>query len=68
MHLALSCPDADEVLVKGWGEYHPLAGMNARVPPCLMMIYAPRTQEEIAVTMSILKASYLFTLDAGMAT
>lgn len=62
MHVSLSCVDADNIIRSGWGEYHPVAGMYADAPPCLLMIYAPRSHQEIDIVFEISKSSYYFTV------
>ncbi|CEJ91888.1 hypothetical protein VHEMI07573 [[Torrubiella] hemipterigena] len=48
-HMVLSLADAAEVLEKGWGEMHPLAGRVGRLPISYIMIYAPRNDTEVLV-------------------
>jgi hypothetical protein len=45
-----------EVLEKGWGEKHPLAGVA--IPETAVMIYAPRNSEEIDIVYNIVLLSY----------
>jgi len=59
LHMTLHPEDAKTVIEAGWGERHPLArgGWCSRfVPKNFVMIYAPRTTEEVAVVMEIIKA------------
>jgi hypothetical protein len=64
MHLCLTLQDAALVLEKGWGERHVLAGGDgAKVPRGLVLVYAPRTHDEIAVSLQILKAAWWFAQD-----
>ena len=56
MHLTLHPADAALVLANGWGEMHPLAGRGPWVPRGFVMVYAPRTKEEIKVVMDIVRA------------
>jgi hypothetical protein len=65
MHLCLTLKDAAVVLEKGWGEKHLLAGQSfgsesSEVPHGLLLVYAPRTTEEVDVVLKILKASFDF--------
>ena len=47
MHIILSPSDTKEVIEKGWGELHGLAGQG-RAAKTYMMIYAPRNERELA--------------------
>ena len=59
-HLALPSEDAAEVLAKGWGEEHPT---NPFIPEFeLLMIYAPRTEEDLGVVQAIVRRAYDWTL------
>ena len=64
MHLCLTLRDAAAVLDAGWGELHLLAGKTmgpgARVPRGLVLVYAPRTAEEVSTVVRILGASHAF--------
>ena len=68
MHMCLSLRDAAAVLDAGWGELHLLAGKTmgpgARVPRGLVLIYAPRTAEEVSTVVRILGASHAFARSA----
>ncbi|MCJ1281638.1 hypothetical protein MMC26_000959 [Xylographa opegraphella] len=57
MHLTLHPSDAALVISRGWGERHPLAGRGPWVPKGFMMVYAPRTMEELDVLRCIIRAS-----------
>ncbi len=47
LHLALAAQDGKEVVSKGWGQRHPLAGPGVPGPPTeWTFIYAPRNEEE----------------------
>ena len=62
-HLALTEPDAEEVLGKGWGEPHPT---NPYIPEFeLLMIYAPRTDDELEAVKAIITRAYEWTLDTA---
>ncbi|CAZ84001.1 unnamed protein product [Tuber melanosporum] len=59
MHMTLHPADAKMVIEAGWGERHPLArgGWCRRfVPVGFVMIYAPRTEEEVGLVLEIVKA------------
>lgn len=60
IHLTLHPTDAAIVLQQAWGERHPLSSggwLTRFVPPGFVMVYAPRTQEEVDVVMEIVKAA-----------
>ncbi|MEL6863054.1 MAG: hypothetical protein AAFP19_01490 [Bacteroidota bacterium] len=59
MHLGLPKEEAEVVIEKGWGEWHPLIARGF-LPPNIIMLYAPRNETELAVAQLILKASYAF--------
>ena len=56
MHMILSPSDTKEVIQKGWGELHGLAGQG-RAAKTYLMIYSPRTKEELDVARKILEAA-----------
>ena len=64
MHMCLTLKDAALVLERGWGERHLLAGNSAgvgfNVPSGLVLVYAPRTMEEVDICIKILDASKSF--------
>lgn len=60
LHLTLHPADAKIMLQSGWGERHPLAkgGWFRRfVPREFVLIYAPRTEQDLHVVMQIVAAS-----------
>ncbi|MEL6627777.1 MAG: hypothetical protein AAFQ92_19800 [Bacteroidota bacterium] len=59
LHLGLPEEDAKVIIAKGWGEWHPLI-KRGYLPPNIIMMYAPRTEEELAVTKFILGHSYAY--------
>jgi hypothetical protein len=58
IHISLSPMDCKEVIAKKWGERMPLAG--TLMPNEYLIIYAPRTREEVAVVKSIVSAAIMF--------
>lgn len=58
-HLSLEREDCETIIEKGWGEYHPL---DPRIFPDKkyghIMVYAPRTSEELEVIKVITLKSY----------
>ncbi|MEM6803905.1 MAG: hypothetical protein AAF696_21040 [Bacteroidota bacterium] len=59
MHLGIPQKDAEIIIEKGWGEFHPMIKRNI-LPPNIIMMYAPRSQEELEVAKFILARSYDF--------
>lgn len=60
MHLTLHPADAAVVVLRGWGERHPLSSggwLKRFVPMGFVMIYAPRTQEEVEIVRRIVGAA-----------
>lgn len=57
MHLGLSKTDAEIIISRGWGEWHPLI-KRGFLPPNIIMMYAPRNEEELEVAKFILGRSY----------
>ncbi|MET1260127.1 phospholipase [Flagellimonas sp. DF-77] len=57
LHLGLSTKDAEITIAKGWGEWHPLIEQGY-LPPNIIMLYAPRNEEELAAAKIILGRSY----------
>ncbi|CAD7952386.1 unnamed protein product [Amoebophrya sp. A120] len=63
MHLTLDLQDAEELNRLGWTEFHLLSAQkHPGVPPGLVLVYAPRNEEEIEVCLKILKASLDFVV------
>lgn len=60
MHIILSPSDTKEVIQKGWGELHGLAGQGAAAKTYLM-IYSPRDKKELDVTRQILEAAVKYS-------
>ena len=59
LHLGLRKKDAELIILNGWGEWHPLIERGI-LPPNIIMMYAPRNQEELEVAKLILGRSYAF--------
>lgn len=59
MHLGLPKNDAEIIIDRGWGEWHPLIKRGI-LPPNIIMMYAPRNQEELEVAKFILGHSYAY--------
>ena len=65
-HLSLSASECAHVIEQGWGELHPLA-VSGRIPPTVMMIFAPRNEADVEVIMQIVAASQRFAMGAAVA-
>jgi len=63
MHAVLSPADCKEVIGKGWGERMTLAG--TLMPSEYLMIYTPRTKEEVDVVGKIVEAAVGFMSGSG---
>ena len=59
MHLGLRREEAETVINKGWGEWHPLI-QRGILPPNIIMLYAPRNAEELEVAKVVLEHSYTY--------
>jgi Family of unknown function (DUF5519) len=59
LHLTLPRQLAEEACTAGWAELHPLAHAGA-VPATMVMVYAPRDEEELKVISSLIEASHRF--------
>ena len=55
LHVALPPGMAADVVSKGWGVAHPLAGL--RVTPGMVMIFGPRTQSELDEVSAVMALS-----------
>ncbi|KAF2116607.1 hypothetical protein BDV96DRAFT_645032 [Lophiotrema nucula] len=64
IHVVLHPADAKAVIDAGWGQRHGLSGLNlskrVRLPITYVLIYAPRNETDVAVAMTIVKASIRF--------
>ena len=66
LHLRLPEDQALEVVDTGWGEWHPFAVDGTM--PGLVMVYAPRSDEDLEVVKTIIEASVAYAvsgLDGG---
>jgi hypothetical protein len=53
LHLFLPMKDAKEIVLKGWGEFHPLAFLK-EVLLNFIMLYCPRSQDELSLVKRII--------------
>lgn len=63
MHAVLSPRDCKEIIEKGWGERMSLAG-KLKMPAEYLMIYTPRSEEEVQIVRDILEAAIGFMTGA----
>lgn len=59
LHACLPPEVAEEAVGKGWAEQHPVARMG-HIPPNVVMIYAPRNEEEADVIFTLVQRSWRF--------
>lgn len=62
MHLMLTPEDAEYIIEEGWGEDHFLVTLG-HFPKGLVMVFSPRTDEELETIKEILRWSYEFAND-----
>ena len=62
-HAILSAADAKLVLEKGWGERHGLSGRGLGVPLGYVMIFAPRSVEEVKIIGMVARAAACYGLE-----
>lgn len=63
LHLALPDAAADLAIERGWAELH-LFARTSRLPQTVVMVYAPRDDEEADVVLTLLRASRDFAAGA----
>lgn len=56
LHLALPPDLATDVVVRGWGQMHPLAG--TRLTAGFVLVYGPRDEAELEVVLALVSASH----------
>lgn len=64
LHVALPPALADEAIARGWAEAHPVARLGM-IPPNVVMLYAPRDEEEVAVVGNLVRAAHAFARGNG---
>jgi len=60
LHLRLPADQANEVVDRGWGEWHPFALDGTMVG--MVMVYAPRSDEDLAVVQTIIEAAAAYAI------
>ena len=59
LHLTLPGERAGEAIASGWAEFHPLVAAG-RLPPTVVMVYAPRDEAELEIVAGLVQESYHF--------
>lgn len=59
LHLTLPPGRAQAVVAAGWAEFHPLVD-EGRLPPTVVMVYAPRDDAELEAVTSLVWEAYRF--------
>jgi hypothetical protein len=57
LHVVLAAADAAQAIENRWGQAHPAEGLAAGLPPAYVLLYAPRTPDEVAVAERLLDAA-----------
>lgn len=58
LHVTLPQPHAADVIAKGWGVTHPLAGL--RLAPGMVMVFGPRDEHELGIVTAVLGEAHAF--------
>ena len=64
LHAMLPPDLAEEAVLAGWAEQHPVA-RRGLIPANAVMLYAPRDDEELDVVTGLVEASYAFASTGG---
>lgn len=65
MHMVLSPTDAITAIGAGWAQLHGLSGLDHGLPLSYVMVYAPRTEEEVEVVARLLNAAIAYMCVTG---
>ncbi|WP_051466686.1 luciferase family protein [Actinomadura oligospora] len=57
MHLTVPLPLVAPLVEAGWAEPHPIS-LRPEWPDTIVMLYAPRDEDELAVAVAVLRASF----------
>jgi hypothetical protein len=63
MHLTLPTLQARQAISLGWAEWHPFVA-EGRLPPTLVLVFAPRTHDEARIVERLVRSSLRFASDA----
>jgi hypothetical protein len=64
LHAALPPEVAEEAVERGWAEQHPAARLGY-IPANVVMIYAPRNEQELEIVLELLKESRRYAAGDG---
>jgi phospholipase/carboxylesterase len=64
LHVALPPAMAADIVTKGWGVAHPLAGL--RVTPGMVMLFGPRTEPELEVVSAVVAFSHTWAAGGAL--
>ena len=67
-HAVLSAADAKLVLDHGWGERHGISGRALGFPLNYVLIFAPRSTQEVKIVEMIARAAARYGLEGKMVT
>jgi Family of unknown function (DUF5519) len=63
LHAMLPSETATDAVAAGWAEPHPVA-VRGLIPPTAVMLYAPRSEPELEVLETLVRASHAFARPA----
>ena len=64
MHMMLPVEQVKEMIIKGWGEAHPLVPLG-RMPETTVMVFGPRDVVEVEIVLGLIGVSHQFALGEG---
>ena len=64
MHMMLPIEQVNEMIVKGWGEVHPLVP-SGRMPETTVLVFGPRDEAEVEIVLGLIGVSHQFALGEG---
>ena len=64
MHMMLPVEQVKEMIIKGWGEAHPLVPLG-RMPETTVMVFGPRDVVEVEIALGLIGVSHQFALGEG---
>ena len=65
MHMILSPTDAAAAMRAGWAQRHGLAGIAMGLPETYMLVYAPRTEDDLRSIAGLLEAAITYMTQDG---
>jgi len=64
LHVFLPKEDADYIVSKKWGVYHPLSLGNSRRPFIIVLVFSPRNEEDLTELKKIVERAHQFALSS----